>query len=354
MNIEELKQLLTESEINFSEKEVLAPYTTWKVGGIADIFVNIKTTEQLVLSINAASKTNTPVTILGWGSNVLISDDGIRGLVIKNQSNNIEFLDENIKEQVVSKVKPRLIQAHPEEYYSFNDIDYDESSSEQTNVYVDSGVGLPLLINILISKGITGLQWFSGIPGTIGGAVFNNIHGGKHFISEYVSEVEILDKEGNVKKISNNDINFNYDYSRFHETKEVILRIKLTLYKGDKERAKHTSITWAQKKKLQPANSAGCCFQNIQDEEKNKLNLESNSWGYIIDKVLNLKGKTSGKAKISPHHAAFIETEPGAKAKDILSLFELIYASAESVLGITPKPEIFFLGFSESQISKYK
>ena len=200
---------------------------------------------------------------------------------------------------------------------------------------------------------MTGLQWFSGIPGTIGGAVFNNIHGGSHFMEEYIDEAEVLTQDGQVKTISHEQMNFDYDYSRFHNSGEVILTVKLCLYKGDEEKAKKASVLWATKKKLQPHNTAGCCFQNVLPAEQKKLKLASNSWGFIIDKILGLKGKRIGGAEISPKHAAFIENRGGATAADVLGLFELIYSSAKEKLGITPKPELIFLGFEKKEIERF-
>ena len=148
-------------------------------------------------------------------------------------------------------------------------------------------------------------------------------------------------------------MNFDYDSSYFHKTKDVILEVKLKLFKGDKQKALNAAVSWAQKKRLQPYNSAGCCFKNITAMEMEKLNLLSSGWGYIIDKVLSLKGIKAGGAMISPRHAAFIENTGDAKASDVLDLFDLIYSSSKKKLGITPKTEIFLLGFPKEITEKY-
>lgn len=335
----------------------LAKYTTWKIGGPAEYFLATNTTAELTQAIEIALEFNINYTILGGGSNVLISDQGIKGLVIKNKAAEVVIHEENsditVNELTTEKIPARLEQVNPEEYYSFADLDYDESNYPNILVTVDAGVTLSYLINVLISKGVTGLQWFAGIPGTVGGALYNNIHGGSHFFSEYVSSVLILDEEGKQKKLELKELDFDYDYSRFHNTSEVILKADLKLKLGDKEQARNTAIAWATKKKLQPHNSAGCCFQNLTIEQQQKANLDSNSWGYIIDQILGLKGKTIGKAKISPHHAAFIETEAGASSDDVLALFELIYTKAQEKIGLTPKLEVFLLGFPQETIEKF-
>lgn len=352
--INQLKEKL--DQINDSTKinEPLSKYTTWRIGGPADLFFRADTVEQLTSAVNEARRLEIPYTVLGWGSNVLISDKGIRGLVIRNASKEIEIKGNRISDNSTQKeIEARLTAVDKDKYYDFEDLDYDESNYPIVELTVASGVYLPYLINTTIEKGITGLQWFAGIPGTIGGAIYNNIHGGTRFFSEIVKSATILNENGEKQTLLKSQLDFDYDYSVFHKTKDVILEANLVLRKGDKERARKTSIAWATRKRLQPANSAGCCFQNIDKSTQLNLKLESSSWGFIIDKVLGLKGKQVGNAKISEKHAAFIETQPGASSSDILELYELIYSTSKSKLGITPKTEIFFMGFNNEEIDKF-
>lgn len=355
-NIELLKDTLRDKGIEYKIDHDLAPYTTWKIGGKADLFVTTNSRENLLFILTNAQKHKIPYTIIGWGSNILISDEGITGLVIRNTSKRIE-INNNGKVETIDSNKPEvhLQEVDTQNYYSFKDLDYDESEFPLIEVEVDSGVSLPYLINTLIDKGITGLQWFAGIPGTVGGAVYNNIHGGSYFISEYVKSVLALDDKGHTINYSPDKLDFDYDYSIFHTNNDAIISIKLLLRLGNKERARQTYISWMTRKRIQPSNSAGCILQNIDADTQKKYNLESNSWGYIIDKVLNLKGYRVGKAHISHKHAAFIETEQGAKATDILKILEKIHTESQKQLGIIPtKSEIIFLGFKENEISKYK
>lgn len=355
MNTSELVKSLDEKKTKLNEP--LAPYTTLKVGGPADILYTADSTDDLVKTVKLARKHDIPVTLLGWGSNVLISDAGIKGLVIRVKSDGIKILEgKNTKSEKItieSKTKPRLGQADKEEYYDFTEIDYDESEYPIVQVQIDAGVPLPLAINALIGKGVTGLQWFAGIPGTLGGAIYNNIHGGAHFIEEFVDSVQILNEKLELETLTKEKLEFDYDYSRFHKTKETILSGIFNLRKGDSAKARATSIEWARRKKIQPARSAGCCWRNIDEETQKKLKFESNSWGYIIDKKLGLKGETRGGAKISEAHAAFIETDDTAKASDVLELMKLVYKESQEKLGIVPKPEIFLLGFEEGEIKEF-
>jgi len=354
--LQKLIAALNKDNIAFKSHVPLAPYTTWKIGGIADLLIEVSTKAILIDLCKLTKELNIPLTILGSGSNVLISDEGIRGVVIINKVEYLEIDAHNIKAtEKTSKlnVEARLDQIDTDKYYSFDEIDYDESSKPQVMVKVSSGYYLPKLINVLINNGVTGLQWFAGIPGTIGGAIYNNIHGGSHFLSEYVDSVVILDKDNNEKTLLNEDLGFDYDSTLFHESKSLILEINLNLYKGEKQMALSTAIKWAQNKKIQPYNSAGCCFKNITAMQMKKLKLTSCSWGYIIDKILNLKGIRSGDAVISERHAAFIENTGNAKASDVLFLFDLIYSSAKNKLGLTPQIEVFMLGFDPAITNKY-
>lgn len=365
MNLNIFKQSLITKGIEFSEHEILAPYTTWKIGGEADVFINLRDPKVLPEILKLAKECNVPITFLGGGSNVLISDSGIRGLVIRNAYSGITIADqlEKIDAKALSEAEintpepeARLLQANPQEYYDFAKLNYDESDAEKVKVVLNSGTFLSYAINYLISQGITGLQWYAGIPGTIGGAIYNTIHGGSHFISEYLEAVEIIDEQGNFKTLTKAEIGIAYDHSKLQEMSCFICRGFFNFPKGDALRAQKTAIAWAMAKKAkQPYNSAGCCFKNITEEERQELNLISNSWGYIIDQELKLKGYSVGGAAISDQHAAFIVNNGNATASDVISILNRIYdSSKEKLQGLTPKAEIFFLGFQESEISKFK
>lgn len=347
-NKQKLLKLLAERGIRYKQDEPLAKHTTFKIGGPADVFVEVKSKNELINAVKAAKETKIEFTILGWGSNILVSDTGVRGLIIKNSASKITKLTHKGAEEI--KIQPKLIEARlkeldKDEYYTFNDLDYDESARQQVLIEIESGAPLPYTIINLIRQGITGLQWFGGIPGTMGGAIYNNIHGGSHFLSEYIKTVEILDTNSlEVRNLDNTACNFDYDYSRFHESGEIILSSVLSLHLGDKEKAQEVYFEWTKRKKKQPQISAGSVWQNISEEERKRLKLESGSWGYIIDKVLDLKGKKIGGAQISPEHAGFIVNTGNAKASDVFSLMEIIKEASINQLGIIPKREIFLVG----------
>lgn len=347
--LNKFESILYKKGVAFKTNEPLKKYTTFKIGGPADILAEARSREELIFLIKTAHELQIPYTMLGWGSNVLISDKGIRGLVIKNKADKITVLEKggSSLKTIFTEKKPsaRLDQLEKEKYYNFEDLDYDESDKPQVLVEIESGAALPIVIMTLIRQGITGLQWFGGIPGTVGGAVYNNIHGGKHFLSEYIEAVLIIDPSTMKEKtIQASECDFSYDFSRFHRTKEIILGAKFRLYKGEAEKAKHVFVEWTRRKKAQPQRSAGCVWQNISEKDKQKLKLESSSWGYIIDKILKLKGREIGGAQISTKHAAFIENIGNAKASEVLALMDLVKKESKKKLGIVPKSEIFLLG----------
>lgn len=360
MNYQNLISKLNPKHIKINEP--LSKHTTVKIGGPADIFYEPRNTEELIKAIVNARNENIPVTMLGWGSNVLIGDKGIRGLVIRNHSRNITIGHEkdNFKN---NKKNQEIIAEWSKNYhseirwnsatenegartmYEFKDLDYSEDDKPIINVEMDSGVDLPFAVNHLTYKGVTGLQWYGRIPGTIGGAIYNNIHGGTHFIHELVDEVKVLDANNNIKIYKSHELKAKYDFSIFHETNEIILSAKFNMRKGDKQKAIFVAQEWTRRKALhQPSISVGCVFQNISESEKEKHNWPTVSVGYLVEHVLKMKGFHIGDAWISEKHHNFIENKGSATAKDYLAVINEIKKRALNDLGIELKLEIFLLG----------
>lgn len=353
-NIETLIKQLNPS--NTKQNEPLSKHTNLKIGGPADIYYESPDTNDFVRVIKLAKHYEIPVTVIGLGSNILVSDDGIRGLVIRNLSKTIKISGKQPVHEDRVEVTPRWESDSSSGTFrgiEFKDLDYDESDKPRVEVIMDSGVDLPFAIKYLIEQGLTGLQWYAGIPGTIGGAIFNNIHGGTHFISEVLSGVKILDKDTEIKDLSIEELGVDYDKSRFHNSGEIILQGVFSLYKGDTERAKHTVAEWSKRKKIQPRNSPGCAFANITQEQKERLGHPTTSAGYIIEHVLKMTGYRVGDAAISPKHHNFIVNEGNAKASDYLSIMKEITKQTKETLGIRLVPEIILLGFKKSEIEEF-
>jgi len=281
----DLNQIYSELKSKFPSLEIhqyysLAPYTTVKIGGPADIFIHTKNTKEFTDVLNFLNtnqdNANPAITILGNGSNVLISDSGIPGIVIKNDSDEIELLPED-------KVK------------------------------VASGVQLSSLIDFTLDNNLLGLEEFAYIPSTIGGAITGNIHGDdKNNFSKFVNSVE------------------------FSNQQPIIVSAILKLTNGDSAPAKQKVKDIIQKKSaIQPMNSLGSVFKNIEGKDPT---------GQIIDQQLKLKGFSIGDAQISPLHANFIINTGHATASDYLKLIKCIQSLALEKLNLTLEPEIKLLG----------
>ena len=379
-----MDNIYTDLVANFPDLDIkkdfpLAPLTTLNIGGPADIFIQTQTNLQLIDLLKHISEyrsnvfldtessevlyrgreypkkslqgiqKNIPITILGNGSNVLISDSGIRGIVIKNLSNQIDVLNPIIQSETPksASISTRRNEQDKTKYLDFASLNYDESDQPKIEVKLDAGVPLPLAISKLLDLSITGLQWFAYIPGTIGGATWYNIHGGSYHFSQYVKSVEVYNKTTQkIEILDSSQIDWGYDSSTFQTNLDlIILSITLSLYQGDSDKAKQVVKAWiTQKSKVQPLNSAGSVFQNPDQTTAKKIWGEPKSTGWIIDQELGLKGTTIGGAQISPLHANFIVNTGKATAKDFMALVSLIQTKCQQKFNWQPELEITLLG----------
>ncbi len=340
-------------DLSFVAEQPLAQYTAVKIGGPAEVFCQLSSSAQVEQVIKFCISEQIPYTMLGWGANTLISDAGIRGLVIRVISQSIEVLNAGDVLEIAATQPAARWAADAQRgsfTYEFSDINYSEDDAARVPVVLDAGVPLSFATTSLLKQGITGLQWYARIPATIGGAVYNNIHGGTHFLSEVVTAVDLITASGEKRTIPATELDFGYDYSRFHVSDEVILRVHMSLYKGDVERATQVFTEWGKRKAQQPSRSLGCVFQNISSEVQQRLNLPTPSVGYIIEHVLHRKGWQLGGAKVSEYHAAFIENTGSASAAEYLEIIKTIIAETQQKLDIRLQCEIFFLGFTKEEL----
>lgn len=340
-SIDEVVENLRNNQINFSINSPLKNYTSFKIGGPAKILAIVNNHSQLETVIRTAIQTNFDYIVLGSGSNVLISDSGYDGIIILNRSRQWQIIDEHITTVEHQKLISRYI---PEKKFKNNKIlRYRDKEEPAVLIQVDSGIGLNMLIHELFKSNITGLQWFAGIPGSIGGAVYMNIHGGHQYFSDLLVKAKLFD--GLSFKIRDRDyFQFDYDWSILQKTKEIIFSVNLILRKGNVLKAKQLADYWRKQKSIQPQRSTGCIFRNLSEDECKQYKLSSPSAGFIIDKILKLKGKRIGDAIISPNHAAFIENCGNATAKDVFTLIKLIQENSIKKIGLELKPEIEFIG----------
>lgn len=343
-NIESLIKCLEPERVK--QNEPLSAHTTLRVGGKADLFYTTDCSGDLVKAIRLARSFGVPVTVIGGGSNILVSDSGVRGLVIKNKSKKITVHKEGKIHSLLREVVGArwMGVAKKEKKTDFTDLNYEEKDKPDVEVVLDSGVNLQVAMVSLFEMGVTGLQWYARIPGTIGGAVFNNIHGGTHTFAEIVKKVVVLDKNGGIKTVSGKGLKMDYDKSRFQDSGEIILEVTLVLKQGDVARAQTAADEWRKRKMIQPMNSAGCVFKNISEEDRVTLGYPTSSVGYIVENVLNMTGFKVGGAAIAKEHHNFIINTGKATAKDFLKVRDEIVQRAREGVGIELEDEIIRVG----------
>ncbi|MDQ7054497.1 MAG: hypothetical protein Q9P14_17025 [candidate division KSB1 bacterium] len=324
-------------------QEPLAFHTTLGVGGPANVLIEASTVEQIRQAVAVCEAASVPYFLLGGGSNVIFADAGFRGVVIRNLADAFEILDE------LPQMPPPAASGH-DTRFSPPPLDValpcpeDDADAPAVLVRVASGARLMPLMKHLFQKGITGLEWFAGIPATVGGAVFMNLHGGPQFFGDLVHRA-LLYRHGRFKFVDREYFRFGYDWSVLHDTREIVLEVDLRLRRGDVARARRFVKAWAAYKSNQPQRSAGCIFQNLSPEQQRRLDLPTTSVGYVIDQVLGLKGRQIGGARIAPTHAAFIENLGQATAADVLALIETVQQAARERLGIELPLEVELVGF---------
>jgi len=280
------------------QNEMMKKHTSFKIGGPADFFIIIESVEELKAVLKFAKELDIPVTCIGNGSNLLIKDNGIRGLTIK-----LDFKDLTINEDEIE---------------------------------AGAGVPIPVLARKAYENGLSGLEFASGIPGTLGGAIKINAgaYGGE--FKDVVDFTTYLDNNLQVHTVSNEDQNFSYRNSRFNNTDDIIISAKMKLKKENKDiiKAKMDELS-AKRKDKQPINfpNAGSVFKR-----KNEYIAAE-----VIDKC-GLKGYNIGDAYISDLHAGFIVNKGNATAQDVIQLIEYIKNTVHEKYNINLELEIKVIG----------
>jgi UDP-N-acetylmuramate dehydrogenase len=273
----------------------LARRTWYGLGGPADYFIRPKTTEQLQEVVQRCNENKIKVYVMGFGSNLLISDDGVRGAVIKLETD------------------------------QFAQISFDD---EEITAW--AGAELSKLVLTCVEKGLSGIEALTGIPGSIGGAVKMNAGGNFGDLGTAVESVTLMDSDGNVFEKSKPELEF--DYRQTNITAKFILNARLGLTSSDPEQIMRTvKEMWIYKKNNQPLNTrnSGCIFKNPT----------GSSAGALIDRA-GLKGLQIGGAVVSEKHANFIIAEKGCTSRDVMRLIEAIKQRVREQFDIELEPEI--------------
>lgn len=285
------------------ENEPLARYTSARIGGPAEFLVFAESVDELAEQVRAARQVGLRPFILGGGANVLVSDMGMRGLVIINRARRIEFRDQD----------------------------------EPPTVWAESGANLGLLARQCAARGLGGLEWAATIPGTVGGAVYGNAgaHGGEVALS--LRMAEILHLDGTVKRWTPEELAFGYRSSALKRQRagHVILSAEFAAQRGEPEalQAKIESLVAQRKRTQPPGASMGSMFKNPPGDYA----------GRLIE-AAGLKGTRIGQAEISTLHANFFVNLGEGRAADVFALIHLAHDAVKSQFGVDLQLEVELVG----------
>jgi UDP-N-acetylmuramate dehydrogenase len=303
MNAELVPELRKVALVKLNEP--MARHTTFGVGGPADVFMAVKTEEQLRMSFAAARRHNADVFIFGSGSNILVGDGGIRGVVIENQNSEI--------------VGP-------------------ERNGDGYKIRVGSGMSFAALARRLASGGFAGVEWACGIPGSMGGAVVSNAGAYGHSLSDVLVGARLTDSRGEIMEMTPGDLALGYRDSAFTHGKlkgEIVLTVDLRVQAGDPEQLKERVRQLDQQRRgaQPPGRNCGSVFQNPA---------ERSAWQYVDD--AGLREHRIGNAQFSKRHSNFIQNLGGATAADIRALIALAQERVREQFGVELVPEVMFVG----------
>lgn len=280
---------------------LLSNYTTFRVGGPADVLVNVNSAQEIAIALRAARDAGVPATIIGNGSNLLVRDGGIRGLVIRISG-------------------------------SMSDI-----SHEGTTLHAQAGASIASVAAYARVNGLAGMEPIAGIPGTIGGAVIMNAgaYGGE--MSQIVTHVDaVVIESGKAIHFDGKRLGFSYRHSAMMDAGVVVTGVTMELAPGDPaEIAAKTQELLAVRREKQPLEypSAGSTFKRPEGHFASRL----------IDEA-GLRGLRIGDAQVSEKHAGFIVNRGSATASQILALMDEVTARVKAQSGVTLEPEVHILG----------
>jgi UDP-N-acetylmuramate dehydrogenase len=288
----------------------LAPFTTFKVGGPAEFLIETQTADEIVRAVKLAHAAGVKATMLGGGSNVLIADRGIRGLVIRTKGGEVAPIGDTL-------------------------------------VRADAAITINGLVRWTINRGYAGLEAWAGTPGTVGGAIYGNAHWKKINIGDLVESVRLLKPDGTLLQAPADRMEFDYDYSRLKRTNEIVLWAAFRVTPGGDPAALRLVAreSLAFRKRTQPLESpsAGCIFMNPDPVRDRIPDGIPPSAGALVDRA-GLKGAVHGGARVSPTHANFILNDGSASAAEIHQLVEQCRNAVKDRFGVALRNEIICLG----------
>ena len=290
---------------NLKTGELLAPHTTFRIGGPADFFYPASTPEELIKGINTAKEFNLPYFVLGGGSNLLVSDSGFRGLIIKNLCREV-LLQEN-------------------------------------KVSAQSGTLLSELVDLSEELELSGLEFAAGIYGTLGGAVYGNAGAFGKAICEVLDEGIILTPKGKLEIVKRDYFEFDYRHSKLKSSRDILLSATLVLQKEDREkiRKKIEENLKVRKSRLpEEEGSAGSFFKNIKSSKTCSSGVSA---GYLLEQV-GAKEMRIGDAKVFSKHANIIINAGNATSEQVRNLTRILKEKVKERFNIELEEEVIYLG----------
>ena len=295
-----IEDIIKKSNLEVLYNEEMSKHTSFKIGGIAEFYIKVNKIEEIQKILEISKKYQVQLTVIGNGTNILVKDDGIKGIVAKINIKGIEI------------------------------------NAEDSTATVSSGNTLSEIAQVLKNNDLTGLEELSGIPGTIGGAIRMNAGAHGKEIKDVIISATAIDYNGNIRKFTKEEMKLEYRNSIFSKEKYIILSAQLQLEKGKKEEITSKMQEYANwRKEKQPLEypNAGSTFKRGE--------------GFITAALIDqcgLKGYTVGGAQISEKHAGFIINTGNAKAKDVLDLVEVTKREVLQKFGKEIQLEIEVLG----------
>ena len=299
-----LKNVITKGTV--LTEEPMRMHTSFQIGGPAEIFVQPATGDEVRQAICLAKEEQIPFFVVGNGSNLLVSDDGFRGMIVQ--------IGRNLQ----------------------------EISVEDNVIYAQAGALLSRVARTALEHGLTGMEFAAGIPGSLGGAVAMNAgaYGGE--MKDILTDAEVLTPDGEIKILSLEELDLSYRHSCIFDEDYIVLSVHLQLEQGDKTviRNRMDELARARREK-QPLEypSAGSTFKRPE--------------GYFAGALIQdagLKGYTVGGAQVSEKHSGFVVNRGGATAEEVLFLIKQVQKKVKSRFGVTMEPEVRMVGFTDTEV----
>jgi len=291
------------------ENVVLAPYTTMQLGGPADLFVEVTSADALAHALKTVRELDLPYFLLGYGANVVVGDAGFRGVVIRNAAQNIDFRGNQVTAESGAIVYPDLIEAS-------------------------------------VTRSLSGLEHYVGIPSTVGGALWQNLHflspaparERTMFIEEVLEHADVITEENDLRRVDVDYFEFGYDYSILHRRDDIVLRATFRLTparESDLRRIMTENLAWRALRHppLDTEPSVGSIFKKIQGIGA----------GRLIDEC-GLKGASFGGIVVTHRHANIMVNQGGGTAADVQALVAYIQKEVAAQTGYHLETEIDFIG----------